>query len=103
MTYQSTVLADSPTFLWLLNETSGTTAADASGNGNAGAYTGGCTLGLSAPSGVTTRAGALARSTGHILNYFGSFQTNVSAEVWFNTTSANGGALLFYWLSFGAY
>jgi hypothetical protein len=103
MTYQSTVLADSPTFLWLLNETSGTTAADASGNGNAGAYTGGCTLGLSAPSGVTTGAVALDGSTGHILNYFGSFQTNVSAEVWFNTTSANGGALLFYWLSFGAY
>jgi concanavalin A-like lectin/glucanase superfamily protein len=103
MTYQSTVLTDSPTFLWLLNETSGTSAADATGNGNIGGYTGGFTLGQSAPSGVTTFSVALDGSSGHVLNYFGSFQTNVSAEVWFNTTSANGGALLFYWLSFGVY
>jgi hypothetical protein len=38
MTYESTVLADSPSFLWMLQETSGTTASDASPNGFAGTY-----------------------------------------------------------------
>lgn len=37
--YKNAVLADSPRCYWRLGETSGTIAADASGNGNAGAYT----------------------------------------------------------------
>lgn len=36
---------DSPLGLWPLDETSGTTAFDRSGNGRNGTYTGGCTLG----------------------------------------------------------
>ena len=39
MTYESVCLADSPEIFWLLNETSGTTAADASGHSLSGTYT----------------------------------------------------------------
>lgn len=39
MTYSSTILADSPTLYWRLGE-SGATAADTSGNGKTGTYTG---------------------------------------------------------------
>lgn len=46
MSYQSVVLADSPTAYWRLGESSGTVAADTSGNGYTGAYqTGGLVLG----------------------------------------------------------
>lgn len=44
MTYLSEILADSPVGAWLLDETSGTIAADSSGNGLNGTYTGGYTL-----------------------------------------------------------
>jgi len=40
------VLADNPIAYWRLGEGSGTTAADASGNGRNGVYTGGVTLGV---------------------------------------------------------
>lgn len=50
-TYDSTILADAPAGYWKLDETSGTTAADSSGNGRDGSYVasptlsaGGCTL-----------------------------------------------------------
>lgn len=46
MTYSSEVLADSPLLYWRLGETSGTTAADSSGNGRTGTYSGGPTLGV---------------------------------------------------------
>jgi hypothetical protein len=40
ISYEATVLAESPTSLGMLNETSGTVANDATGNGNTGTYTG---------------------------------------------------------------
>ena len=43
--YSATVLADSPAAYWRLGEASGTTAADASGNGRAGSYLNTPTLG----------------------------------------------------------
>lgn len=46
MTYSSEVLADSPLLYWRLGESSGTTAADASGNGRTGTYSGSPTLGV---------------------------------------------------------
>lgn len=39
--YLTEILTDSPTLVWPLDETSGTTAADATGNGNTGTYNGG--------------------------------------------------------------
>jgi hypothetical protein len=46
MSYDSEVLADAPSGYWKLNETSGTTAADSSGNGRNGTYSG-CQIGKS--------------------------------------------------------
>jgi hypothetical protein len=43
--YAETVLADTPAGYWRLDETGGASAADASGNGNAGSYQNGPTLG----------------------------------------------------------
>src|SRR5687768_508944 len=40
MAYADDVTAKTPTMYWKLDETSGTTAADASGNGNTGTYNG---------------------------------------------------------------
>src|SRR5947209_543413 len=44
MSYLSTILADSPFVYWRLGEATGSTAADASGNGRDGSYTGSLTL-----------------------------------------------------------
>ena len=44
ISYDSTVLADTPVAFWPLNETSGTAAADSTGNGHGATYTGGFTL-----------------------------------------------------------
>lgn len=48
MSYSSEVLADSPVAYWRLDETSGTSAADATGNGRTGTYSG--TPALASPS-----------------------------------------------------
>lgn len=45
--YSTRVLANSPAAYWRLGEASGTSAADASGNGNTGTYTSSPTLGVS--------------------------------------------------------
>ncbi|HEY1119879.1 MAG TPA: LamG-like jellyroll fold domain-containing protein [Acidimicrobiales bacterium] len=52
MTYASEVLADSPVGYWKLDETSGTTAADSSGNGRDGTYNGSPSLASRALNGV---------------------------------------------------
>ena len=46
--YDQAVLADSPAAYWRLGEASGSSAADSSGNGNGGSYSGGVTLGAPA-------------------------------------------------------
>jgi hypothetical protein len=46
VSYLATVLADSPLAYWKLDETTGTNAADSSGNGHAGTYEGSPTLGV---------------------------------------------------------
>lgn len=90
MSYESVVLGDSPTFLWLLNEASGTTAADATGNGNTGTYTGGYTLGATGPSGVSATATSFNGSTGFVLeNSSGSSPDTFTIECWFKTSSAD--------------
>jgi Concanavalin A-like lectin/glucanases superfamily len=45
VSYSAEVLADSPALYWRLGEVSGSTAADASGNGRTGTYGAGVTLG----------------------------------------------------------
>jgi Concanavalin A-like lectin/glucanases superfamily len=50
-TYDATVLADRPAAYWRMDETSGTTMTDASGNHNDGVYAGAYSLGQPAPFG----------------------------------------------------
>ena len=91
MTYESAVLADSPTFLWMLNETSGTDAADATGNGHDGTYTGSYTQGNPGPSGVTANAAGFDGSTAFISGpWRGTSPDVLSIELWFKTSAAGG-------------
>ena len=64
-TYSQTVLADSPLAYWRLGEASGTSAADASGNGRTGSYVASPTLGL---------AGALTGESNTAVGFNGSSQ-----------------------------
>ena len=86
MSYESVVLADGPIFLWLLNETSGTTAADATGNGNTGTYSGGYTQGAAGPAFQPT-ATKLDGSSGLVYEAApGTSPSTFSAECWFKST-----------------
>ena len=97
VTYEATVLADNPSFLWLLNELSGSTAADATGNGNTGTYSNNAsptTTHVPPFQSVATDFTGSQQSvdaTGTLT----AFQ-ETSAECWFNTTAATGGAILQY-------
>jgi large repetitive protein len=96
LSYEQTVLNDHPSFLWQLNETSGTTAADASPNGFSGIYEPGTTQGAAGPfpgqtatgfdgqSGIVTSANAVA-SPG---------PQTFSVEAWFKTTTNDGGKIV---------
>lgn len=98
--YEAAVLGDSPTLLWLLNETSGTTAADATGNGNTGTYFGNYTQSAAGPlfqQYATTFAGGANAAAGGVDS--GTIAvTTMSAECWFKTASgyANGGGIMSY-------
>jgi hypothetical protein len=94
MSYQSVVLADNPTFLWLLADTSGVVAADATGNGNIGNYTGGYTQGVPGPPGVDANAVLLNGSTGFVYTNSNYYSSAFSAEIWFNSTSPDGGTIM---------
>jgi hypothetical protein len=94
-TYQQTVLADSPSFLWPLNDTGGT-ANDASPNGFNGIYEPGTTQGAPGPfpgqtattfdgqSGIVTSANSVASPGPQVF----------SIEAWFNTTTNTGGKIV---------
>jgi hypothetical protein len=67
VTYAQTVLADSPLAYWRLDEATGTTAHDASGNGNDATYVGGVTLGApGALVGDPDKAITLDGTTGYV-------------------------------------
>jgi len=89
MTYSATILADSPTFWYRLNESSGTSATDSSGNSNTGTYTAsnvtysvtGAILGDTDKAVTFASTGQLAAATGVVPS--GSF----SMECWYKTAS----------------
>jgi acid phosphatase type 7 len=89
--YSSTVLNDGPIAYWRLGETGGTTAADASGNGHAGTYSGGVSLGSTGAIAADSNSAATFNgSTGQVsipdtsgLRLNGAF----SIELWAKTTS----------------
>lgn len=87
--YASTILADKPLAYLRLDETSGTTAADNTGNGNTGTYTGSVTLGAAGAiaSCPGDTAATLDGITGWIDlgNKFGFLGTlPFSLEIWIN-------------------
>lgn len=95
-TFQQTVLGDGPSFFWPLNETSGTTANDASPHGFNGIYEPGTTQGAPGPftgqsstafdgqEGIVTSANSVA-SPG---------PQTFSVGAWFNTTTNDGGKII---------
>jgi hypothetical protein len=95
MTLISTILADAPTAFYEMQETSGTTAHDSSGNGFDATITGGVTLGQSGPTSDTGyKSMSYDGSTGYLAVPAGvSFNnaTAFSVEFAFNQLIAGGG------------
>ncbi len=95
LTYEQTVLAGHPSFLWQLNETSGTTAADATGHGFTGVYEPGTSQGQPGPANVSDYAAGFDGKTGLVTA--ASPVTGPQAfsiEGWFKTTTNTGGMLI---------
>jgi hypothetical protein len=89
------VMADSPDTYWRLDEASGLTAADQSGNGVLGNYLDG--VSYRTPSTVTPAGTGvtLNGSTGLIVSQNAVNDPTVySEELWFNTTTTSGGKLI---------
>ena len=103
--YSSAVLADNPIAYYPLGDTAGTTATDASGNGNNAAYVGGVQLGLSGalPFDSGTAVG-LNGSTSYIQlpTITNDFTSGFSAEFWADPTAVSNNQE-FFDLSNGAF
>lgn len=92
--YRAAVLADSPYLYWRLNETSGTTAADATANNRPGTYALTYTQGQTSP--ITGEADnrAVAFSSGVVTqNASQTAPTTFSIEAWVRSTSTAGGRI----------
>jgi hypothetical protein len=90
--YRALVLTDSPGIFLLLNETSGSAAADSSGNGRSGTYTGGFTLNQASLTGYTADASvALNGSTGYVSTAYNPFTVGGAQtfEGWANRTDTS--------------
>ncbi|MCM0622067.1 signal peptidase I [Nocardioides bruguierae] len=93
---QRAPLAHGPVLAWRLDETGGTTAADASGTGNTGTYHGGPALAQGRACGTDT--GTSVRLDG--IDDFVVSTTAYTApsvytvELWFSTTTTSGGKLI---------
>jgi hypothetical protein len=94
--YRDQVAADFPSFYWRLGESSGTTAADATGQGQTGTYQSGTTLGQ--PGALTNDSNTAALfngSTGRVTSNSSAINPQTfSVEVWFRTTTTRGGKLV---------
>ena len=95
-TYVTEVNNSSPLFFYRLNEGSGTTASDSSGNGNAGTYVGAWNYGVS-PQPLPRNAGLAVSSKNNTSCIASPVQLNnpktYSYETWFKTTATTGGKL----------
>lgn len=94
--YGAAVFNDAPDLYWRLGETSGPTAADAMGNGNAGIYVGGVARGVSgAIAGSSNTAAAFDGVDGQVSSTKAFVNPQqYSLEAWFETTSAQGGKVI---------
>jgi len=96
LTYTQAVLADNPSFLWKLDETSGSTAADATGNGSDGIYEAGTTQGQPGPiTGDPQTATAFDGQSGLVTSASSvPGPQTFSIEAWFKTSTNTGGKLV---------
>ncbi|HET7901327.1 MAG TPA: Ig-like domain-containing protein, partial [Candidatus Nanopelagicales bacterium] len=92
--YGQAVYADEPLQYWRLDETSGTTLADASNNGATGLVQGSATLGVPGALGATGKAVSLDGSSYLTSASATSSPTAFSLEMWFSTTTTTGGKLI---------
>jgi alpha-L-fucosidase len=95
MPYSTQVLADTPVGYWRLGESSGTSAADASGNGLTGTYEGSFSLGQTSLSGEANTAASLTGGSGRVncgnpspLQIVGNVTVEVLVKL--NAVPANG-------------
>lgn len=96
-TYSQAVAAEHPSFYWRLGESSGTTAADSSGNGFTGGYGSGVTLGQ--PGAITGDADTAAAFSGTSSGLVSASApvpppATFTIEAWFKTTTNTGGKLV---------
>jgi hypothetical protein len=93
--YGATVLADSPYIFWRMNETSGTTMLDSSGNGRDGSYSGGITFGAAGIAGaaVTFDGSSGAGNYLPVETVSGTF----SVELWVKPTQDSHTVLFTTW------
>jgi hypothetical protein len=93
--YASSVLADAPSQYYRLGETSGTIAADSSGNADNGVYQGGVTLGAPGATADGNTAATFNGTSGYVST--STLWTNpqvFTIEAWFKTTSTTGGLIV---------
>jgi hypothetical protein len=83
----ATVLVGNPQGYWKFNETSGTTAADSSGNNYTATLNGGCTW----TTGISGNGLSFDGSTGYVSASINVSETAAAVSFWFKTTSANVG------------
>jgi hypothetical protein len=93
--YGKAVVQSGATSFWRVDETSGIAAADSSGNGNAGTYSGGYTLGGPSAIGSFGRSFSVDGSSGNLASANPTSGPNVySEELWFKTGTTSGGKLI---------
>jgi hypothetical protein len=87
--YATVIKGDAPLAYYRLNETSGTTAQDSSGNGNNGTYVGTPALGGPALRTGDTTAGSVSFASGYVTEKATWTQGAVTAECWIKPTAAD--------------
>ena len=94
--YGAAVYADSPSLYYRLDEAGGTTAADASTSDSPGTYSGGVSLGSpGALAGIADTAASFDGSSGLVASQKAyDNPSTYSLEIWFNTTTSQGGKLI---------
>lgn len=86
LTYAATVLADSPVAYWRLEDPSGTTMTDSSGNGSNGTYVGSPTLGATGKVGSAVRFTAASSQYGKATGLAATADT-FTLEFWMKLAS----------------
>ncbi|WP_255498146.1 PKD domain-containing protein [Nakamurella sp. PAMC28650] len=94
--YGAAVYNSSPDVFYRMDETSGTSATDLSGNSNAGVYSGGETFGTASNVGAPTGTAVTFNGIDGTLS--STNQVNApsvySEEAWFNTSTTHGGKII---------